>query len=456
MTLEEIKGDSFGKPGTVAGADACHTKQAEAIMQDFRFKTLADTDEILVYDDGVYKLNGEVKIKEECEKRIKECSIYNVNQVLGTIKRSTYTNRSVFEQSSDLICLKNGILDIKTGLFSKFNSNILFRNQIPVVYDPKAGPVKFMKFLMECLPDYHDRITVIEEFATTLFNRPNFERVAMYIGTGANGKSTFLKLISKFLGLENVSSVSIHDLAFSRFAPARLDGKLANVYSDITNTELKQLGRVKALVSGDPIDAEKKGKDAFTLVNHAKMFYSANQIPEIDDDSDAVFRRFLVTEWTQQFGINADVENGVYQKDTELLERLCTEKELSGILNLLIITVRKMILRNRFTFEQTISQVRKTMKEKADPVKMFCNSCLIEDGKELVSKASVYRVYGEWARKHQIIVKPERQFNAKLKQAVNVEVSTQKINGKATKVWLGIKFNDSVTEVTGVTTIDTY
>jgi len=456
LTLENIKGKPFGNPPKIIPENANHTQHAEAIMQDYRFKTLSDTDEVLVYENGVYKFGGEVKIKEECEKRIKSCNIYMVNQITATIKRSTYINRNEFDQDPDIISLKNGMLNIKTGEFSKFNPNILCRNQIPVVYDPKSGPIKFIKFLMDCLPDFRDRITIIEEFASTLIKQPNFEKVSMYIGGGSNGKSTFLKLISRFLGLENIASVSIHDLTYSRFAPARLDGKLANIYSDIVNTELKQLGRFKALVSGDPIDAEKKGKDAFTLINKAKMFYSANQIPEIDDDSDAVFRRFLITEWTQQFGNEPDVDSGIYQKDTELLDRLCTEKEFSGILNLLLFTVKRLLKKNKFTFEQTIEQVRKTMKERADPILLFCNNCLVVDPKAMLAKKIIYRKYCEWSTENKQIIKPDRQFNAKLNQIMNVMSSTQKVNGKATKVWMGVKFNESVTGVTSVTNLDSY
>ena len=425
-------------------------------MQDYRFKTLSDTDEILVYETGVYRLGGEVKIKEECEKRIKSCNIYMVNQITGTIKRSTYIKREEFDQDPDIISLKNGLLNIKTGEFTKFNPNVLCRNQIPVIYDPKSGPKKFIKFLMDCLPDFRDRITVIEQFASTLIKQPNFEKVSMYIGGGSNGKSTFLKLISRFLGLENIASVSIHDLTYSRFAPARLDGKLANIYSDIVNSELEQLGRFKALVSGDPIDAEKKGKDAFSLINHAKMFYSANQIPEIDDDSDAVFRRFLVTEWTQRYGNEPDVESGIYQKDTELIDKLCTEKEFSGILNLLLFTVKRLLKQNKFTFDQTIEQVRKTMKERADSILLFCNNYLVTDSEAMLPKKIIYRKYCDWSTENKQIIKPERQFNAKLNQVMNVMSSTQKVNKKATKVWMGIKFNELVTGVTSVTNLDSY
>ncbi len=454
MTIEEFRNKEFSNPENDAPVEkASHTWYAKKIMESYHFITLRETNEILVYEDGVYKPEAETLIKEECEKRIRNCSSYMRNEVTKTIQASTYASRHDFDSGANLINLKNGLLNIRTGKCTEHTPEILCRIQIPVNYNPNAGSIEFMKFLLKCLPDYHDRITVIEEFANILIKSPNFEKVSIHVGGGSNGKSTFLKLVKSFLGSENVASVSIHDLITNRFAPARLDGKLANIYPDIDSTELKKFGKFKALVSGDPIDVEKKGKDAFLMENKAKMIFSCNQIPEIEEDTDAAFRRFLVTEWIIQFRSKneADEEKGIYEEDSELFDKLTLEKELSGILNLLIFTVKKMLKQNGFTFEQTIEQVRKTMKEKADPIREFVNNHLILDFDQMLPKATVFRVYAEFARKNNFIVRSERAFNAKLKQTIDVEDSSQRYEGKPTRVWLGVKFSDNVTAVTGFT-----
>jgi len=456
MTIEEFRNKEFSNPENDAPVKkASHTWYAKKIMESYHFITLRETNEILVYENGVHKPGAETLIKEECEKRIKNCSSYMRNEVTKTIQASTYASRHDFDSDADLINLKNGLLNIRTGKCTEHTPEILCRIQIPVNYNPNAGPIEFMKFLLKCLPDYHDRITVIEEFANILIKSPNFEKVSVHVGGGSNGKSTFLKLIKSFLGSENIASVSIHDLITNRFAPARLDGKLANIYPDIDSTELKKFGKFKALVSGDPVDVEKKGKDAFLMENKAKMIFSCNQIPEIEEDTDAAFRRFLVTECNSQFRAvdEDDVEKGIYKKDAKLLEKLTTKQELSGILNLLIFTVKKMHRQNGFTFEQTIEQVRQIMKERADPIREFVNTYLVSDPNQMIPKADVYRLYGEFARKNNYIVKSVVEFNKKLKQIMNTQESTQKYQGKSTKVWLGITFNNKISEVTTVTNL---
>jgi len=55
MTLKNIKGKPLGNPPKTIPENANHTQYAEAIIQDYRFKTLSDTDEILVYENIIYK-----------------------------------------------------------------------------------------------------------------------------------------------------------------------------------------------------------------------------------------------------------------------------------------------------------------------------------------------------------------------------------------------------------------
>jgi len=419
-----------------------HTVIAEKIMKDYRFRTLRDTEEILVNQNGVFKYGAEPLIKEECEKRVTNCTSYIRNEVIKTIQVSTYADRSDFDRNSDIINVKNGLLNIRTGEFTEHDENILTRVQLPVNYNPKAGPVKVIKFLMECLPDTRDRLTVIEEAAYTLLRDLKLEKLFMHLGTGSNGKSTLFYLLEALLGQDNISHVTIHDLIYNRFSKARLDAKLANIFADIEDDELRRIGIIKALISGDPIDAEKKGKDPFTLRSYAKLIFSTNQLPEINEDTDAVFRRFIITEWVRKFEGE--------EKNPELRNELTSDEELSGFLNLLLFHAKRLLRNKRFSYEQSTEQLRREWKEKADPVTLFSKACLVEDVSALASREQVYATYAVWCKRNKIIPRNNRAFNKKLQKIANVEPTEVKIHRKTTKVWKGISLqeNNKVTEVT--------
>jgi len=250
-------------------------------------------------------------------------------------------------------------------------------------------------------------------------------------------------------------AVSIGDLNWDKFAMSRLDGKLANIYSDIDNKELTKMGRFKLLVTGDPVDVQQKFKEPYVLENSAKMLYSTNQIPEIDDNTDSTYRRFQVIEFTQQFRVNPtdkEIENGIMKEDPDLLNKICTENEFSGILNLLIFITKKFQKKKVLSYGQTIEQVRAIMKEQADPVRNFASSCLVEDINYLLPKSLVTLVYGKWARKHKQIVKDDKTFGSKLKRVIGVEASKKRVpsynpdSKSPIAVWLGIRFNKKLTD----------
>ena len=104
----------------------------------------------------------------------------------------------------------------------------------------------------------------------------------------------FWELFEQFLGDQNVSHASIQELNNARFAIADLHGKLANVCADLKAEKLTSTGTFKILVSGDTIRAQKKHGQPFDFRNIAKLIFSANEIPESNDQTYAYFKRWIV------------------------------------------------------------------------------------------------------------------------------------------------------------------
>lgn len=440
------------KSQTDDGESKSHTEIAYEIMSDYHFKTLRETEDVLYYKDGVYKYGAETIIKEEAEKRIAECTAYLANEVLKTIQRNTYVSVHEFDKDPNLLNVKNCIVNIRTGEVSEHTPNYLSRVQLGAKYHPKAVAYKFCRFIKQCLPDPKDAVTVIEEMATCLLKELHFEKAYMFVGSGSNGKSTLLETLQAVLGEDSYSNVSMSDLVFGRFARAELDGKLANIYADITSEELTRTGVLKALISGDAITVERKNRDPFKMHPFAKMFFSANELPEIHDDSDAMFRRFMITEWTQQFiGVN---------KDNMLKKILRDEDELSGILNIMIRTALWLEKTQKFRYEQSVDELRVEWKERADPVQNFLNNRVKYEPEPIISKNVLYAEYTKFCRERNIIPRDFRGFNTRVKSISPMHDYVGKIDGKATRCWKGgriIRNEDEKNKVEStVNTMDDY
>jgi phage/plasmid-associated DNA primase len=136
------------------------------------------------------------------------------------------------------------------------------------------------------------------------------------------------------VGRQNTSHVALQDLDGDRFASADLYGKLVNVFADLKASKPSSTGNFKTLVSGDSVRAQRKYGQPLSFRNHAKLIFSANRIPDSDDTSHAYYKRWLILAFERTFT--------EITKDTNLIHKLTTNDELSGLLNLALIGLRQL------------------------------------------------------------------------------------------------------------------
>ncbi|HDH45387.1 MAG TPA: hypothetical protein ENG66_08435 [Thermococcus sp.] len=410
------------------------------IMKLYSFKTLADTDEILYYKGGVYRFGGEVVIRKECKRLLgHETKKQRVNEVIHYIKCSTYTQRDEFDSDPNLLNLKNGIFRLDRWMMEKHNPEILSLTQLPVEYDPNAKCPRIEKFFSEIVSK-EDIILLKEIVGFLLLPDYRIQKAIMLHGEGANGKSTFIKLITAFLGNRNVSGIPLKDLISNRFSTAFLFGKFANVYPDIPSSELTSTGKFKALTGGDFISAEKKFKDQFEFENRAKLIFSANELPKTKDNTSAFYRRWLIVEFPNRFeGKNAN---------QKLIDQLTTPGELSGLLNIALDSLKKIIKTGGFSRRETSQEISKRYERLSNPLSAFLEDCCLVSHDNSISKLKLYTAFKIYTKRNRLPILSETKFSMELKQKINF-LSEQrkkiKIDGGETireSHWVGISLND--------------
>ncbi|MFQ6077391.1 MAG: phage/plasmid primase, P4 family, partial [Candidatus Bathyarchaeia archaeon] len=216
------------------------------------------------------------------------------------------------------------------------------------------------------------------------------QKAFIFLGGGANGKSTLINLIGYLLGEENISSRSLQDLHNDRFAAADLYGKLANLYADLSTSALKQTGIFKMVTGGDYLKGERKFQGAFSFKNHAKLFFSANQLPQVGDDTDAFFRRWIIINFPNKFeGERAD---------KNILKKLTTPEELKGLLVLAVHGLRDLLNRGDFAKNPSTEEIRFYYTRASDPTKAFVEECLERDPEGTIPKEDLYQIYVEYCQ----------------------------------------------------------
>lgn len=364
---------------------------ADELLKMFHLATLTDTKEILMYEEGVYVSNKEWKLEEECEKMLEHPTSGIVSEVLDTIRRRTFTERTEFDKNPNIINLKNGFFKIEQMLFHEHTPEYLSRVQLDVEYDENAQCPNFEKFLSECLPEEEDYQNALEAAALTLLKTSCYEIAFMFIGSGANGKSTFLKVLESILGKNNVSNVSIHDISDNPFMRAELDGKLANIYSDIEASELKNLGVLKMIISGDSIVVSRKHQQPFKMESFTKLIFSANKFPKINDHTLAFFRRFMLIEWNQSFLNNPD---------RNLIDKLLAERV--GIFNLLAKTAKRIIDNKGLTYLKDPAKLKEMWEELSEPTYKYFNEKTVYSEGDDLERTVLYANYKKFCEDKKI------------------------------------------------------
>lgn len=407
---------------------------AELIMAKHKFKTMTDTKEIYYYKNGVYVSGGEVLILEECEKIIPECSRYKVGEVTAIIQRRSFVDRTKFNRDLQRLVFNNGIFDLRTGEFTpEHDPEFLTTIKMNYDYDGIKTCPKFLKLLEETLVEPEKIITMVELMGNVLtMNYKNFEVSLIMVGDGSNGKSTILKILKGILGPDNTASISIHAIQLERFSISKLDGKLANIYPDISNKELWNLGRFKIVVSGESIDVEKKGKDLYSMTSFAKHFFSANEMPDIKDNSDGAFRRIYVLKFENQFlpGVNR----------IEDYDKIILQEEAAGIFNLIYRNYKNLLYNNGFRFKQSIAQVRETIKRESDKLREFLDTCLVKSPSNYIIKDDLYQKYVEYCKFHAYDAYTKQKFSSNM-PLYGMRDDIRKVEGKTCRIWLGLDWN---------------
>jgi len=396
------------------------------------FVTIADKDHEMFYYDKkakIWREDGESIIWQFIAKKYPALSKPMLNEVIHFIQGQTLLRKEEFQPPKGFLAFENQCIDAIHNYVDEMDSSDYYiRNNFPVRVDKKATCPKFSRFLNQVLPNYEDRCTLLELMSMILIPHINFEKAVMFIGkSSANGKSTILRLMSRLFGSDNIVSISLQDLINDRFMGQRLDGKYLNIYADINDKKIDDLDKFKLFVSGDSITVQKKNGHPYQIVPRAKHFFSTNTLPEIKEDNNAVYRRFVIIEFPNSF-------EG--REDFDLFDKLTTKKELEGIMWLLIRTAQRLSRKRQFTFKQSPNEIRMRWKQQSNAVfEMIEKSMgfIIKKNDDKISRQEFHSQYAKFCTsKHYTVNSP----GTVTRQMEKLGYKSHKSNG--VWYWLGL------------------
>jgi P4 family phage/plasmid primase-like protien len=228
----------------------------------------------------------------------------NAKHISGVVSHfKGYTQKEeAFRNNVGLIHVANGVLKLDGDNVDllPFSPLLISRNLIPIAYDRNAKCPRFKNELLGLLDD-DDKLLVQKFLGLYLLGRNIIQKLLILHGIGETGKSAFSEVARKLIGPENCSELRTN-LLHERFEIGSYIGKHLLIGADVASSFLNSKGayRLKAIVGGDLLDAERKGSNyRFQLPGEFNVLITSNsrQTAHIEQDRSAWRRRLAIVEY---------------------------------------------------------------------------------------------------------------------------------------------------------------
>ena len=401
---------------------------------DHHLTVYSDGQFLYRYDNGVYRPDGEEKFNLIAAKLLGEdYKNHWVKEALQWVKTiRMIQDKSLINPQDDLINVANGLLNWRTGELLPHTRKRLSTIQIPVHYDPDANDECILSFIRTVVPE--DTIqTIFEIIGYCLTTHTKYEKAAMLTGSGGNGKSTFINMLSALVGKANMTNISLQELEQDRFKLAEIQNKLVNTFSDIPRSALSNASTFKSIVSGDPLNAQRKYRDPFDFRPFAKLVFSANEIPRSADITEGFYRRWIIIPFEKKFVPGT--------ADTDLSRKLTTPTALSTLLNFAIEGLRRLKQNNGFTESETVRKMLDQYRLENDNVLRFVDECcVLEEGKTCLT-TDLFTSYQKWCKESGY--KPFGKVNFHKRLDERFKFAKTRVKGETCLRWVGITLDDN-------------
>lgn len=385
----ERKGENefllYNSKGDATGVN--HLKIVEYMIKTYRMFLLGTSD-LYFYTGGVFVSNGMI-VRDIILKLIdnpkyqKQSIVMEVYRLLLD-RQELVIDESLCNYDKRKINFLNGMYDIDQQVLLPHSSDYLSTIQIPFNYienDLSIEDIQLFDFFKRTKMKNDDIVMILKFMAYCMIPSNNLKCFMCLVGQSNTGKSTLINLISKTLGISNVSNLSIHQLS-ERFYPSELKDKLLNANADNGAFALTSIENLKKITGNDKIMWERKGQTPYFYTPYARLLFSFNSLPlQVEERSDAFWQRLRILEMNNKVNINQSYYDDLLSDDSirSFIPILCR------------------ILKNLTEIEHSerSKELSEALRNESDSLTSFINVCLniTRDTHDFMTKDDLYISY---------------------------------------------------------------
>lgn len=257
--------------------------------------------------------------------------------------------------------------------------------------DHSASCPNWIKFLNRIFANDQEVIDFIQRaVGYTLSGEVSEQCLFLLIGTGANGKSTFLSTLHHLLG-DYAATIPMHTLMLQRNGGeqtndlAMLPGKRFVAATEGEPGQHLAESRIKLVTGDDRISCRRLYQDFFEFAPQFKLWIATNNLPKISGVDEAIWRRIRVI----RFPVTIPAE----ERDPDLGYIL--QSELPGILNWALEGHRQW-KQMRLAPPDKVLQATGEYQLENDTVEQFIKACCDESKQAKATAKELHERYARW------------------------------------------------------------
>ena len=417
-----LRDEAFMKESFFIKGQFMHQQFGDFLINEHHICKIANV--LHIYQDGVYSDDQE-DIEGVMIKHIPGLKRMQRQETLAYLQLKAHNKNF---SSTKYVPVKNGVFNLDTWELQDFTPDIITRNKIPVAYVPGAYYEVTDKTLSKlAVNDKKIRAILEEILGYILFRRNEFAATFILTGDGSNGKSSYLKIIRKLVGGENTASLDLKELD-QRFKTAELFGKLVNIGDDISKGYIKESSVFKKLSTGETLNVERKGKDPFDFTNYAKLIFSANEMPRINDYSDGLGRRLQIVPFKAKFSASDP------DYDPFITDKLLSSESMQYVLIIGLAALKRLLENKQFTKSKAIETEMEKYQEENNPIISFVNNEEIELERAVIK--DVYHMYKVYCSDNGYQSVSNISFSKQIRQLFGYTAKPQWIDGKTKRIFV--------------------
>ena len=419
-----LRDDAFKKPIFFDGNTLLHEKFAEYLKNAKHIVKI--NNQLHIFKDGIY-VPGYRAIEGEMIQLIPHLRDAQRKEVLKYLELIAEPAKAA---DANFIAFKNGVYDVAHETMVPPSPDLILTNRIEHNFNPAAYSELMDSTLNKLACQDKDIRALLEECVGYCFYRRNeLGKAFILTGDKSNGKSTFLDVVAAILGEDNISTLDIKELG-DRFSTSMMFGKLANIADDIGDDFLQgtQVSVFKKVVTGNRINAERKGQDPFEFSPYVKILASANEIPRMKDKTGAVLRRLVIIPFNATFSKDDPDYRPFIKYD------LMQPEALEYMIALGMEGLKRVISNRAFTVPALVQEQLDEYEESNNPIIAFLKDVELSE-LENEPTSDVYRRYNLFCTENSLQAMSAIAFTKQLCRRCGFTLTRKRVDGEIKRVY---------------------